>query len=285
MLYRPSNRLSASFNLPFMNSYFPGIPRHWWGKIIGAFLGLLRGGLSGAILGAFIGHLADRFFSNLSGWGGTRQVFFRALFTTLGQINKADGRVTEAEIKAAEDLMRRLQLTQQERDRAIQFFEQGKDRDFVLEQSLREFAQHTMLRHDLRQMFVEILLDGASADGNISAAEQAVLARVCHVLHIPPELFAAMLNARRAGGSSGRYRQQQSSKRSLPIAQAYASLGITSQVSDAEVKKAYRKLIKQYHPDKLVSRGLPEEMMKKARSRVREINGAYDQIKQARGFK
>jgi len=268
-----------------MNSNFPGIPRHWWGKIIGVFLGLLRGGLSGAILGGFIGHMADRFFSNLSGRGGTRQVFFRALFSTLGQVNKADGHVTQAEIRAAEDLMRRLQLTPQERDRAIRYFEQGKERDFALEQSLREFAQHTMLRHDLRQMFVEILLDGASADGNISAAEQAVLARVCHALHIPAELFTAMLNARRAGDGSGEYRQRQGSNRALPIAQAYASLGITAKVSDAEVKKAYRKLVKQYHPDKLVSRGLPEEMMKKAKSRVREINGAYDQIKQSRGFK
>ena len=81
-----------------MSKDFPGIPRHWWGKIIGVFIGLMRGGLSGAILGAFIGHMADRFFAGLSGGGGTRQVFFSALFSTLGHINKADGRVTQAEI-------------------------------------------------------------------------------------------------------------------------------------------------------------------------------------------
>ncbi len=266
-----------------MNSGFSGIPKHWWGKIIGAFLGLMRGGLSGAILGAFIGHMADRFFSGLSGGHGTRQVFFRALFSTLGHINKADGRVTKAEIMAAEDLMRRLQLTAEEKKFAIRYFELGKEVDFRLEQSLRQFFQHTMIRHDLRQMFIEILLDGASADGSISRAEQVVLARVCAALHISGELFAAMLNARRTG--SGGYRQQQSSGRKLPIQQAYATLGIKDGVSDAEVKKAYRKLVRQYHPDKLVSRGLPEEMMEKAKTRVREINGAYDQIKQSRGFK
>ena len=265
------------------NSGFPGIPRHWWGKIIGAFLGLLRGGLSGAILGAFIGHLVDRFIASLRGGMGTRLVFFRALFSTLGHVNKADGRVTEAEIHAAEMLMRRLQLTAGERQHAIRCFEEGKQPGFQLEQSLREFAQHTLLRHDLRQMFVEILLDGAAADGNISNAEQAVLARVCQVLHIPAEMLVAMLSARNLGGRQ--YRRESPGRRVLPIQQAYASLGLKETATDAEVKRAYRKLVGQYHPDRLVSRGLPDEMMEKAKERVREINGAYDRIKQARGFK
>ncbi|MFT5139838.1 MAG: DnaJ like chaperone protein [Lysobacterales bacterium] len=266
-----------------MSNGNPGIPSHWWGKIIGAFLGLMRGGLSGAILGAFIGHMADRFFSGLSGGNGTRQVFFKALFSTLGHINKADGRVTPAEIAAAQELMLRLQLNAEEKKRAIAYFELGKSVSFQLEQALRPFAQHTMLRHDLRQMFIEILLDGASADGTISAVEQAVLARVCSTLHIPAELFSAMLNARRS--DNGGYSRQQSPNRKLPIQQAYATLGIKGSATDAEVKKAYRKLVSQYHPDKLVSRGLPDEMMEKAKTRVREINGAYDQIKQTRGFK
>lgn len=265
------------------NQGFTGIPRHWWGKIIGAFLGLLRGGLSGAILGAFIGHLVDRFLAGLTGGGGTRQVFFRSLFATLGHINKSDGRVTQAEIRAAEDLMLRLQLSDAERQQAIRFFEQGKAADFQLEYALREFAQHTMLRHDLRQMFVEILLDGASSDGDITSAEMAVLARVCQALHIPAEMLMAMLNARRIG--AGQQYRQSAGRQQLPIGQAYASLGIAENAPDADVKKAYRRLVKQYHPDKLVSQNLPPEMMEKAKTRLREINGAYDRIKAARGFK
>ncbi|NIP17688.1 MAG: co-chaperone DjlA [Xanthomonadales bacterium] len=263
-----------------------GIPRHWWGKIFGAAIGLLRGGITGAILGGFIGHMFDRFMANYLGYGGTRNVFFRTLFCTLGHLNKADGRVTEREIASAEVLMARLQLKPEERKRAIRWFEAGKDPDFHLEKVLREFAQHTVMRHDLRQMFVEILLEGASADGGITRAEQAVLVRVCRALHIPAEIFAAMWNARQsgsyqqyAGGSAPPGRQQ------LPLKQAYATLGIEEKASDAEVKKAYRKLVGQYHPDKLVSRGLPDEMMEVAKRRVREINTAYDQVKQARGFK
>jgi DnaJ like chaperone protein len=69
------------------------------------------------------------------------------------------------------------------------------------------------------------------------------------------------------------------------LPQAFAALGITESATTAEIKRAYRKLIGQYHPDKLVSRGLPEEMMTKAKARVREINAAYDQVKLARGIK
>ena len=87
------------------------------------------------------------------------------------------------------------------------------------------------------------------------------------------------------GGGQGGGRRQTAAQASQPLSQAYAALGIEQSATDAEVKKAYRKLVGQYHPDKLVSQGLPEEMMEMARKRVREINTAYDRVKQARGFK
>jgi DnaJ like chaperone protein len=92
-----------------------------------------------------------------------------------------------------------------------------------------------------------------------------------------------------ARGAAGPYQQAGGGRRPATsvasLDQAYAQLGLTRKASDAEIKKAYRKLVSQYHPDKLVSRGLPEEMMEMAKTRVRDINTAYDRIKQARGFK
>lgn len=266
-----------------MNQSAPGIPAHWWGKIIGAILGLMRGGLTGLLFGALVGHMVDRFLWGLRSKSQTREVFFRTLFACLGHINKADGRVTEAEIRSARELMRRLQLTETERQEAIAWFNQGKQADFDLASELKVFARHAAMRPDLRQIFVEILLDGAAADSDISHAEHAVLLQVCVALHIPAEMFAAMLSAHRAGSS---YHSQAGAGRIQPsLPQAYATLGITESASAAEIKKAYRRLIGQYHPDKLVSRGLPEEMMEKAKARVREINAAYDQVKLARGIK
>jgi len=265
------------------------IPGHWWGKLIGGIIGLMRGGITGAIFGIFLGHMVDRFLGGLGGANRTREAFFAAVFSTLGHINKSDGRVTKAEIVAAEELMRRLQLTETERQKAILFFQQGKSTDFNLEATLKEFARHSMLRHELRIMFIELLLEASLADGQLTTAEQAIMTRVCTVLHIPANIYTAMLRARQghAGASSGGYQRthQRAGNNGQTINQSYAALGLKADASAQEVKRAYRKLVAQYHPDKLVSRGLPDEMMEMAKSRVREINAAYDQIKSARGIK
>lgn len=261
------------------------IPTHWWGKLIGGVFGILKGGPFGLLFGIFVGHMVDRFLANLGGVNRTREAFFGAVFSTLGHINKSDGRVTQAEIAAAEQLMRRLQLTDEERKSAIAFFQKGKASGFNLDTTLREFARHSMLRHELRIMLIELLLEAALSDGVISAPEQAILSRVCTVLNIPANIYTAMLRARQggAGASSGHY--QQAGKRVPAMNQSYATLGLDEDASDQQIKRAYRKLVGQYHPDKLVSRGLPDEMMDIAKKRVREINAAYDQIKSSRGIK
>lgn len=260
------------------------IPGHWWGKLIGGIIGVMRGGLAGLVFGMFIGHMVDRFLAGLGGAKRIRNSFFSALFSTLGHISKSDGRVTKAEIAAAEQLMRRLQLTENERQHAIRFFQQGKEQDFNLEATLKEFARHSMLRHELRIMFVELLLETAVADGTLAAAEQAVLVQACTVLHIPANVFSAMLRARQVGGGSaqGNYQQVPTG---VPLQQSYATLGLKEDASAQEIKRAYRKLVSQYHPDKLVSQGLPEEMMEMSKKRVREINAAYDKIKASKGIK
>lgn len=269
------------------------IPRHWWGKIIGAVIGLFRGGLTGAFIGALFGHFIDRFIAGISGVGTTRDTFFQALFCSLGHLSKADGQVTQAEIQMAESLMQRMQISGDDRQRAIRYFNMGKQAGFDLDAALTPFLKHSHLRQDLRQMFMEILVDAAFSSGRVSEAEQAVLVRLARDLRIPAALFAAMLQARQGGPStySGTYSGQYSGGQTNrgvtrgSMDQAYAHLGLTSKASDAEVKKAFRKLVSQYHPDKLVSRGLPEEMMEMAKTRVRDINTAYEQIKKARGMK
>lgn len=265
------------------------LPRHWWGKIIGAAIGLFRGGLTGAVIGALFGHLVDRFIAGITGVSNTRESFFEALFCTLGHLSKADGKVTQAEIRTAEELMQRMQITGEERQRAIHFFGQGKLPGFDLHAALHRFVHHSAMRHDLRQMFMQILIDAAFAHGEPSAAEQAVLLKVAQELRIPAQLFGAMLQARQGGPRSHQGSQQ--GNQAGPgvirgtLEQAYAQLGLKPSASESEVKRAYRKLVSQYHPDKLISRGLPEEMMEMAKVRVREINTAYEQIKKTRGIK
>ncbi len=260
------------------------IPRHWWGKILGGLLGVMKGGLSGLLVGVIVGHVIDRVVFRVTGKERTRQLFFTALFGCLGRVNKADGRVTEAEIASAENLMRRLELDDEERRAAIRAFNAGKAPDFDLEGELQPFFAYTRVRTDLRLMFMEILFEGAALDGRISAPEQEVLLRVANTLRIPPPIYYAMFNAFTASHGPRGY----TPGGAVPaggLDQDYAALGLNKDASDQEVKRAYRKLVGQYHPDRLVSQGLPEEMMEKAKERVRDINLAYDRIKAARGIK
>ena len=273
-----------------MSSNSFNIPRHWWGKIIGGVLGLFKGGLSGALIGAFLGHMVDRFIGGIAGVGNTQKAFFGALFSALGHLSKADGTVTDTEIRMVESLMARMQISGEERQRAIRHFNLGKEDGFDLEAALEPFVQLSVMRQDLRQMFMEILVEAAFSSGRISQAEHAILLKVAHALKIPGAMFSAMLNARGPAGnygpdSSGNTGRRASLNKTGTIDQAYAKLGLTPKATDSEIKRAYRKLVSQYHPDKLVSRGLPEEMMDMAKTRVREINTAYDQVKQTRGFK
>jgi len=229
--------------------------------------------------------MIDRFISGIAGVGTTRDSFFQALFSALGHLSKADGQVTDAEIRMAESLMQRMQLSDEDRQRAIRYFNLGKQAEFDLDAALKPFAQHSAMRPDLRHMFTEILVEAAFTSGRITQAEQAILLQVARDLRIPAQVFAAMMQARQ-GGAGPQYQQQGGTGVIRgSMSQAYAQLGLTKKATDAEVKRAFRKLVSQYHPDKLVSRGLPEEMMEIAKTRVREINLAYDQIKKARGIK
>ena len=261
------------------------IPGIWWGKLIGGLIGVLRGGIVGAILGLLIGHMVDRFLSGLSATNRTRDTFFRALFSTLGHISKIDGRVTKAEIEAAENLMRRMTLTEEERQRAIRFFQQGKDPEFDVYAPLRVFAKHARHRYELRVMFLELLLEATITDGTLSVAEDALLERIRMVLNIPIKVFVAMVRAREREPEHKYSEYRPATRAAQTLAQSYAALGLQDSATAQEVKRAYRKLVSQYHPDKLSSQGLPEEIMEMAKRRVREINAAYDRIKASREIK
>jgi len=233
---------------------------NWWGKLIGGIIRLMRGDHR------------------------IRDAFARALFSTIAHINKADGRVTKKEIAATKALIERLQLTDSEKRQAILFFQKGREPDFDLHGTLKEFATHCKPGYELQIMFMELLLETVVSDGKLSVGEDAILERVRTVLNIPINVFIAMLRAREAERKS----QPDSQKHRLAgnkrpsLSQSYAALGLKPEASAQEVKRAYRKLVSQYHPDKLSSQGLPDEIMDMAKRRVYEINTAYNKIKSSR---
>lgn len=258
----------------------------WLGKVIGGTFGFLMGGPLGAMLGASLGHQFD---TGLSGLGNERlnagdqhrvqMAFFTATFSVMGHIAKADGKVTAAEIKLARQIMDELALTEDMRAAAINLFEQGKAADFPLYDVLAQFRKECHRRTQLIQMFLEIQIQAAYADGILDDAEESVLHSICNYLGISSlnyERIKLQFQAQQRFYGQSRVRSGEK------LNDAYAILGVSASATDVEVKKAYRKLMNQHHPDKLVAKGLPEEMMVIAKEKTQKIRKAYETIKQHR---
>ncbi len=257
---------------------------HWIGKLLGALAGFLIAGGWGIIPGLLIGHLFDR---GLGGGAGVNRarvhaVFFRASFRVMGRVAKADGQVTVAEIAAAEQVMAHMRLSAEQRKEAVEHFRFGKSDDFDLDAELDEFLSVCRRHLNLVRMFLEIQLQAAIADGDIDTAERDVLRRIGRRLGLSDADFdrlEALLTAARQRARGGRAHGPEEQ------AEAYRQLGISPETTDAEAKRAYRRLMSEHHPDKLVARGLPEEMAEVAKERTQEIQAAWDTVRRARGIR
>jgi len=250
----------------------------WWGKLLGSTLGFMMGGPIGALLGSVIGHQFDSGLSNFSGHlERTQAAFFTATFAVMGHIAKADGRVSEHEIQAARSLMQQMRLNDAQKKAAIDLFQKGKEADFPLDEVLQQFRSECHRRTTLLRMFLEIQIQAAMADGRIDPAESRVLHHVGQVLGFDAPQIEQLINfvTSAAGGRAPGQPVQ-------PVAEAYKVLGVPESASDAEVKKAYRRLTNQHHPDKLVAKGMPEEMVKLANEKTQEIRRAWERIRDHR---
>ena len=268
---------------------------NWWGKVLGGAFGFMLGGPLGAMLGAALGHKLDKSVARgfeeprLTHADQTRiqTAFFTATFSIMGHLAKVDGRVSEDEIELARAVMQRMDLTEEHKNAAINLFNEGKRADFPLDEILEQFKRECHRRHSLVRIFIEIQINAAYADGVMHADEKKLLLHMCEVLGISRFEFAqleAMVRFQHHAAGAGRTHGGAAPSSAQPLSQAYAVLGVTRQASDAEVKKAYRRLMNQHHPDKLVAKGLPEEMMKMASDKTHEIKSAYERIRKSRGF-
>ncbi|OUS23930.1 molecular chaperone DjlA ['Osedax' symbiont bacterium Rs2_46_30_T18] len=251
------------------------------GLIIGALIGVWSGGVWGALFGAGIGFFIQRWLhSILFGEGSAQVLFFKSTFIVMGKVAKADGRVTEHEIQFARDVMTRMRLNEEKRREAMGYFSEGKEADYDLSKVLRPLSLLIQRRSAVKIMFLEIQLQAAMADGDISANELQVIQEVCTFLKMSQQEMNQLL-ARMQAQQSFHSSSAGPSSQSM-IAEAYKVLGVAADVGDAELKKAYRRLMSQHHPDKLVAKGLPEEMMQLAKEKTQEIQAAYDVVKTSR---
>ncbi|VAW85143.1 DnaJ-like protein DjlA [hydrothermal vent metagenome] len=247
----------------------------WFGKLFGGGFGFMLGGPLGALLGVALGHGLDSKVQRFRGRQRVQTAFFTATFSVMGHLAKADGRVSEHEIQMARTLMEQMKLNPTLKKMAIRLFNEGKVDEFPLDEVLDQLKRECLSRHDLMRVFLEIQLQASYADGSLDQAEKKILLHICDRLGFSRAEFDQMEAMLRSGGRGGR-------SGSMLLEDAYKILDVSKNASDAEVKKAYRKLTSQHHPDKLVAKGLPEEMMKIAADKTHEIRTAFEVIKKER---
>ena len=260
------------------------------GKLLGGAFGYMLWGPIGALLGAALGHQFDKglrhtVFQSHADVERIQASFFTTLFSVMGHLAKADGRVTEHEIEMAKSVMQQMSLDEQRRQLAIELFNKGKQADFPLDSALQQFRRHAHGQRNLIRMFMEILLHAAYADGTVHPTEERMLKHIAKMLGMTPYQLAqleGMVQAQRSFHQGRGGHHEPAKPRAELLKEAYQALGVAESASDAEVKKAYRRQMNQHHPDKLVARGLPEDMIKIATEKTQEIKAAYETIMQSR---
>jgi DnaJ like chaperone protein len=258
---------------------------NWFGKAVGAALGFAVGGPPGLVLGALLGHQFDQGaqtgFSRRRGSAQTQKLFFEVTFEVMGHLAKIDGRVTEEEIRIARRIMHRMRLDPEQVQVAIERFSAGKKSGYPLDSRLHALEGRIGRRKDLVRAFIEIQLQAAIGGGEIAQAKRLGLWDIARTFDVGRAELAQFESLVRA-------QMNQTSARSGSqgdLALAYRALGVAANASDGEVKTAYRRLMNRHHPDKLVSKGLPQSMVAIAEQKTHEIRTAYERIKVQRGFK
>jgi DnaJ like chaperone protein len=250
-----------------------------------ALVGLLTGGVRGLFVGFVLGYLVSWILKSalVKKLAAVQAQFLETTFAVMGALCKVDGVVTRDEIATAEAMFDRLRLSGEQRERAKAAFNRGKSPGFDLDAEVRAFAQIARGQRPLFVMFLQIQCSAIASDGKVHPAEHQLLVRVARLLGLNDADVAQLEALLRTGAPGEDFAGASRTTRSR-LDDAFAALGLPSWASDAEIKKAYRRLISQNHPDKLAGKGLPESMRALAEERTREINAAYETIKNARGF-
>ena len=234
-----------------------------WGGITGGLVGFVVLGPIGALVGSVIG-------SNISSRSKRRRpnnldlqvAFFAALFACLAKIAKADGRVDEAEIKKIEEIISsKLNLNKEHRNFAINIFQKAKDDNVDFEAYASNLYQVLYSSPNSLLVFYEMLFELALADGILHPNEDALLKKIPRIFGFDEKVYQSLYE-----------------KFVEKTNDYFKTLGVDENASFNEIKKAYFKKRKEFHPDTLIGKGLPEEFIEKAKEKFIEIQEAYEEL-------
>lgn len=246
-----------------------------WGKIIGGVAGFALGGPLGALLGAIAGHAADRRIEqaepdveeqSLDDRSATRQIAFTIAVIVLGaKMAKADGVVSRAEVAAFKEV---FQVPAHELKNVARVFDQARQDPAGFEPYAKQVARLFRKDHPILEELLDGLFHIAKADGGVHEAEIAFLKNVAGIFGFDETEFARIRESHLGPDK----------------ADPYTILGTRRTASNEDIKAAWRKLVRDTHPDKLMAQGLPREFVELANEKLATINAAYDKIAKERGI-
>ena len=240
----------------------------FWNSALGAMIGFTIGGPIGALVGGVIGAKFGKKKGNFSFSNNQKNqvAFFAALFACLAKLAKADGRVSKEEVQAVDRFIKgRFKFNSDQRKFAIQIFNRAKDDTNSYEDYANQLSGLLKANKNALLVFYELLFELAMADGVLHEKEQYLLRSTTHIFKIDSGIFENLKS------------QFLDSK-----VNPYLVLGVSESMDLEEIKKVYRRKRKEFHPDTLTSKGLPEELIERAKEKFIEIQEAYEAIERER---
>jgi len=240
-----------------------------WGKILGGAAGLAIAGPIGALIGAIAGHAVDRYRAIQIEEGGadpTKSIAFTiGVIVLSAKMAKADGVVTRDEIDAFKQIFR---VPPQETENVAKVFNQARRDSGGFEPYARQLAGMFRDNPMVLEEVLNCLAYVAHADGTLHPAEK-------QYLHSVSMIFAL---------DGAAFERATATKLDAEAANPYQLLGVTREASNNELKSAYRTLVRENHPDRLMAQGVPEEFIEVANKKLAAINAAYETVQKERGF-
>ena len=233
-----------------------------WGSLIGGMVGLSLGGPFGMLLGSIIGGKISRARSGASNFGAfaqPQQIFALSLIVLSAKLSKADGNVSKEELVAVKD---KLKIPEHEIDQVGKIFNQAKKESTGYEPYAQQIAQIYKNNLNVLEEVINILFYIAEADGNVSESELNMIQKIAQIFSITQAQFNSILESRK------------SSDKLNP----YIVLESKPEEDIQSIRKKYLRLSKEHHPDILMSKGVPQEVINESKKKMRAINSAWNQI-------
>ena len=232
-----------------------------WGSLIGGMIGLSLGGPFGMLLGSLIGGKISRSKSR-AGFGSfaqPQQIFALSLIVLSAKLSKADGQVSKEELIAVKD---KLKIPENEIDQVGKIFNKAKEESTGYEPYAQQIAQIYKGNINVLEEVINILFYIAEADGNVSQSELKMIEQIAQVFGLTEIQFNSIRESRKSSGKLN----------------PYIVLESNPDDSIENIRKRYLKLSKEHHPDLLISKGVPQEVINESKAKMRAINSAWDQV-------